>query len=129
MAKGQREIQIHSASSSPLIPSMVGAGDAARALVWPGMGAQTRSMHLIDLSKQGQTRELRHDSEAVYYVISGNVIATDRDTGTVHRVPEGGMILVEPATRYVLSSPHGPAEVVGGPCPPDRGLYDGMLEG
>jgi glyoxylate utilization-related uncharacterized protein len=120
------DIQVISSESSPTVPSMVSGGGEARALVWPGMGAKTRSLHLIHLMPKDTTCEFKHASEAVYYVVKGEVTAIDLDSDDTHHVSEGGMIFVEPGTKYVLSCSDGPSDVVGGPCPPDPSLYREM---
>jgi mannose-6-phosphate isomerase-like protein (cupin superfamily) len=120
------EIQVLSPETSPTIPNMVLAGGTARALIWPGMGASARSLHLIELDPGGETQQMRHASEAVYYVLQGEAAVTDLDVGRAHRVPEGGIIFVEPETTYVLSGSGRPTEIVGGPCPADPRLYEGM---
>ena len=108
---------------------MIRGEGSARALVWPGMGAEKRSLHLLELMPGGETRSLKHDSEAVYYVAEGQVVAHDLDIGEAYEVLEGGMIFVEPDTSYVLSCAKVPTRLVGGPCPPDPTLYAGMEEG
>jgi quercetin dioxygenase-like cupin family protein len=98
----------------------------ARALVWPGVGAHMRSMHRISLEGGGRTVSLRHPMEAVYYVIRGEVEIEDLDTRAQHRVEPGGMFLVDPGTRYRIAAGSDGSELVGGPCPADPKLYDGM---
>jgi hypothetical protein len=64
--------------------------------------------------------------EAVYYVISGEVEVEDIDTRTRHRVGLGGMFLVDPGTAYRIVGTAEGSELVGGPCPADPNLYDGL---
>ena len=123
------EIKVISSESSPAIPRMVKGRGTMHALVWPGMGARMRSLHLTQLKSNSATRKLRHDSEAVYYVIRGDVVAADLDTGESHEVQEGGFIFIEPMTTYSLRCSRGSSEIVGGPCPPDPNLYEGMSWG
>lgn len=104
---------------------MIEGDGSAYALVWPGMGARKRSLHFIQLMPGRQTRRLRHDSEAVYYVVKGEVIAIDLETDQTQEAVEGTMIFVEAGTTYVLHSVDS-SDVVGGPCPPDWSLYEGM---
>lgn len=110
------------ATSLPIVEQ---AG-SARALVWPGTGAHMRSMHRISLANGGLTTSLRHPMEAVYYVISGEVDVEDVDTRTRHRVGPGGMFLVDPGTGYRIAASGNGSELVGGPCPADPTLYDGL---
>jgi mannose-6-phosphate isomerase-like protein (cupin superfamily) len=107
----------------PRLPIVDGEG-IARAVIWPGAGARLRSMHLIRLGSQARTIEMTHPMEAVYYVISGAVLATDVSTRSTQRAVDGSMILVEPGTPYLLRAEGAAVEMVGGPCPPDRAIYD-----
>jgi hypothetical protein len=61
--------------------------------------------------------------EAVYYVIAGTVEVHDLDVDARHQVITGGMILVDPGTRYRIAAGPGGSEVVGGPSPADPMLY------
>lgn len=106
----------------PSLPIVHGDG-IARALVWPGMGARSRSMHWITLQPSARTIPLVHPMEAVYYVMSGNASLFDRDAGTTHEAVMGSMILIEPRTTYAIAAQGETVEVVGGPCPPDPELY------
>jgi quercetin dioxygenase-like cupin family protein len=101
----------------PDVP-VVETGGRARALVWPGVGAQFRSMHLIELDPGGRTRPQVHDAEAVYYVVTGggSVGAEDLEEGSMIHVAAGG--------QYVLEAGAEGMQVVGGPSPPDASLYE-----
>ncbi|MGH8872436.1 MAG: cupin domain-containing protein [Acidimicrobiia bacterium] len=92
-------------------------------LVGPGMGAHLRSMHRISLRPGGRTVPLRHPMEAVYYVIAGAGEVHDLDLDVRHQIVVGGMVLVDPGTRYRITAGLDGSEVVGGPCPPDPQLY------
>ena len=106
----------------PILPIVEGDG-AARAVIWPGMGAEARSMHRITLNPGARTERLRHPMEAVYYVISGVASVHDGANGTSEQLRPGSMAFVEPNTVYVLSAGRERVDLVGGPCPPDRSLY------
>ena len=67
--------------------------------------------------------------EAVYYVISGEVDIEDVDTRARHRVGPGGMFLVDPGTGYRIAANADGSELVGGPCPADPTIYDGLWTG
>jgi quercetin dioxygenase-like cupin family protein len=98
--------------------AVVERNGSARALVWPGIGAQLRSMHLIELEPGGRTWPQCHDAEAVYYVIAGGGgVGTDE-------LEEGSMIHVAPGTEYVLEAGAEGMQLVGGPSPPDGSLYE-----
>jgi quercetin dioxygenase-like cupin family protein len=103
----------------PELP-VVESGGSARALVWPGVGARLRSMHLITLEPGGRTRPQRHDAEAVYYVIEGD----GRVLGAAQPLEEGSMIHIAPGSEYVLEAGGDGMQVIGGPSPPDASLYE-----
>ncbi|MPZ68201.1 MAG: hypothetical protein GEU71_01560 [Actinobacteria bacterium] len=109
--------------SCPSLPLVDGDG-YARAVIWPGIGAHLRSMHLIHLNSGAQTKEQRHPMEAVYYVIEGDAIAIDPSNGSSQVATQGSMIFVEPDTSYEIHATSMTAKIVGGPCPPDPHLYE-----
>jgi quercetin dioxygenase-like cupin family protein len=98
--------------------ALVESGGSARALVWPGVGARLRSMHLISLEPAGRTRPQRHHAEAVYYVIEGG-----GSVGADESLEEGSMIHIAPGAEYVLEAGSDGMQFVGGPSPPDASLY------
>jgi len=102
---------------------IIEAGGRAWAVAWPGVGAHLRSMHRVSLQPDGNTVPLRHPMESVYYVLEGAAVATDLDLRQDHKLSAGSMILIDPGTRYVLRATEAGAEIVGGPCPPDPGMY------
>ena len=105
------------------LPLVEGGGEV-RAIIWPGMAARHRSMHYIALAAGARTVPHRHpDSEAVYYVISGEGAIRDLDAGATHVVHAGSVVLTTPATRYQIVASNRGLVCVGGPCPPDPALY------
>jgi quercetin dioxygenase-like cupin family protein len=98
-------------------------GGRAWAVVWPGVGAHLRSMHRISLIPTGSTVPMRHPMEATYYVLAGTVEVDDLESRTRHVLVAGSMALIDPGTSYRMIAGPGGCEVVGGPCPPDPGLY------
>jgi quercetin dioxygenase-like cupin family protein len=106
------------------LPLVEGGGEV-RAIIWPGMAARHRSMHYIALAAGARTMPHRHpDSEAVYYMISGEGAVLDLDTGATHAVHPGSVVLMTPGTRYqIAAAPTAAMTCVGGPCPPDPALY------
>jgi quercetin dioxygenase-like cupin family protein len=106
----------------PVLPLVDGEG-IARAVIWPGIGASLRSMHLVELSPDAKTVPMRHPMEAVYYVIEGRAVALDLDDDSANNVGAGSMIFVEPNTEYVIAADGQAVRLVGGPCPPDFDLY------
>ncbi len=114
---------LDSGETCPKLPLVEGTGEA-RAVVWPGVGATMRSFHRISMANGARTVELTHPMEAVYYVISGTAAALDLSDGTRHALTAGSFAHVEPATPYVIKAGSGGAEIIGGPCPPDRAIYE-----
>ncbi|HEY7632660.1 MAG TPA: cupin domain-containing protein [Thermoleophilaceae bacterium] len=103
----------------PSIDLVEGEG-SARALVWPDVGAEFRSMHLILLGAGARTRRQRHQDEAVYYVLGGS--------GSVagEQLEEGSMVHVAAGAAYVFEAGADGLELIGGPSPPDAGVYEGV---
>lgn len=107
---------------SPELPIVEGTG-TAHAIVWPGVGAQIRSIHRISLGVGARTKEMSHPMEAVYYIIEGSGSVGDPSTSSDDELVEGSMIFVEPHTTYSIRAGDGGIEIMGGPCPPDPALY------
>jgi mannose-6-phosphate isomerase-like protein (cupin superfamily) len=116
------EIQVIDLDQGPSLPIVEGDG-SAHAVIWPGMGAQLRSIHRIELMGGARTVQLRHSSEAVYYVVRGGGEAVDADADEVHALVPGAMIHIDPGTQYVLRAGADGISLVGGPSPPDPDLY------
>lgn len=108
--------------SSPEVPMVDGAGRAV-AIVWPGVGARERSMHLIELPGGGRTLPLSHPSEAVFYVKGGAGAVSGPADGTQPLV-EGSMVHVGPGTAYRFEAGADGLVLIGGPCPFDPKLYE-----
>lgn len=107
----------------PALDLVEGDGDA-RALVWPGVGAAMRSMHLVSLGAGARTRPQLHSAEAVYYVLEGGgTVGSPGGDGGAMALEPGSMIHVKPGTPYRLEAAEAGLEVVGGPSPPDPALY------
>jgi quercetin dioxygenase-like cupin family protein len=111
--------------SCPMLPLVEGEG-VARAVIWPGVGAQLRSMQRIRLGPGARTVPLRHAMEAVYYVMSGAGTVLDPDDPLARPLVEGAMVHVEPGTAYLFQGGPGGIEILGGPCPADPALYAGL---
>ena len=118
---------LSSSESSPRLPIIESDG-RARAVVWPGVGAMHRSMHLIELGSGGRTKPLSHPSDAVYHLCEGSAAATDPDEGTSHELAVGAMLHIDAGTTYRIEAGAGGALLVGGPCPPDPALYEHLEE-
>ena len=105
---------------------MIAAQGRAWAVIWPGMGAQCRSLHRVSLAPGGSSLPLRHPGEAVYYVLAGRGRVEDA-AGTAYPLIEGSMVHVAPQGRYHFQAEDAGLELIGGPCPADPALYDGTL--
>lgn len=92
-------------------------------IIWPGMGATERSIHLFVLGPGSRTIRMRHPSEAAYYVVEGEAQVVDHDTGSSSLLKAGSMFHVEPDTTYWIEAGPPGGRILGGPCPPDPALY------
>jgi mannose-6-phosphate isomerase-like protein (cupin superfamily) len=117
-----REIRILEGSEGPELPIVDGAG-SARAIVWPGTGARSRSLHHLWLGAGSGTVELLHPSDAVYYVIAGAGSVLDAGAQDDQELRAGSMIHVDAGTRYAVRAGDDGIELVGGPAPADDALY------
>jgi quercetin dioxygenase-like cupin family protein len=86
MTDAVRIIDARDVSAHPVLPIVEDEQGEARAIVWPGIGANDRSLHQIRLAPGARTVELAHPSEAVYYVVEGS-----------GEVTEGGPCPADPA--------------------------------
>jgi mannose-6-phosphate isomerase-like protein (cupin superfamily) len=113
---------IDGAVDCPALPIVAGAGTAT-AVIWPGVGAEQRSMHSIRLERDASTVVLSHPSDCVYYVIQGAGVIVDGATGAVQPLCEGAMVHIDAGDSYLLRADGDAMSVVGGPCPPDPAFY------
>ncbi len=114
---------IDSATEGFEIP-IVASGGNARVVMWPGNGAVYRTFHLIFLDPSGKTIPLRHQSDSVYYVISGCGVVTDVGAGTKSVLAEGAMVHIDRGDAYCFEADDaGGMRILGGPCPADPELY------
>ena len=119
------EVVVATTDQGPQLAIVAGEG-TAHAVIWPGMGAELRSMHRISLAGRSRTTPLTHPADAVYYVISGGGEAVDGDTGEGGALIEGSMVHVDAGTPYELVAGDEGMELIGGPCPADPSLYEGV---
>lgn len=103
---------------------IVDAGGTARAVLWPGVGALHRSIHVLTLAEASATQVLCHPSDAVYYVSSGSAHVHDQSVGISTEVGVGSMFHVDAGTSYSVVSTSSDTVIIGGPCPPDESLYE-----
>jgi quercetin dioxygenase-like cupin family protein len=122
MAMPQSVTVLDGDSGCPRLPIVTGQGTAL-AIVWPGVGAQMRSMCRIVLEAGSATVQLSHPMEAVYYVIAGTGTVIDPSLGETRPVVEGSMVHIEPGTRYSFMAGRSRLEIIGGPCPADAELF------
>jgi len=118
---------LDSGEGCPELP-LVETGGIARAVVWPGVGAEMRSMHRIELAPGGRTRPQSHAMEAVYFVVSGAASVSGTDPGPAQPLVTGSMVHVGPNTAYVFEAGADGALILGGPCPADPALYRALAE-
>ncbi|MDR5684439.1 MAG: hypothetical protein QN163_10535 [Armatimonadota bacterium] len=117
-------IQVLNEDGAPRLPLLEGDGRFV-ALVWPGVGARHRSLHLISLLPGTRTVRLLHaESEAVYCAIRGCGFVLDEQTGQEQPIAEGAMFHVTEGTPYRIRAGQRGLVCVGGPCPPDPSLYE-----
>jgi hypothetical protein len=128
MSAPAQEIRILDGSEGPELP-IVERGGVARAIVWPGIGAQRRSLHRIWLEDGASTVELRHPSDAVYCVIEGSGSVEDRSAADAHQLSLGSMFHVDAGTAYTICAGEAGMQVVGGPAPADAGMYAHLPRG
>jgi quercetin dioxygenase-like cupin family protein len=104
----------------PLVP-----GGDARAVVWPGMGAKNAGLHYV-IMKPGQENvpHVHSLSEDIIYVIQGEGMAVDFDSGTEHPFTKGSVIYVSPGTNHTIRAT-GKEDyiVVGTLAPADTEMY------
>jgi len=120
---GQTVQVLPSSEACPSVAMLAGEG-FARAVAWPGVGASLRSMIHVRLEPGAATRSLAHEMEAVYYVISGS--GSVADGAERQELVAGSMAFVEPGTEYTFEAGGGGMELVGGPCPADPALFEGL---
>ncbi|WP_407180769.1 hypothetical protein [Bradyrhizobium sp. STM 3562] len=116
---------IDSAVGCPEIPIVRGEGNA-KLVLSPHNGASFRSFQLVSLGSGACTIELRHPSDAAYYVIEGEGAIVDATTGVRFDLAEGHMVHIDAGDRYRIEAGAAGINVIGGPCPPDQDLYGGI---
>lgn len=119
------QVRVLDGTSGAELPIAASRG-TARAILWPGTGTELRSLHRIDLAPGGETVELTHPADAVYYVVTGGGEVEDASDRSSERLVEGSMVHVDAGTTYVLRAAEAGMEVVGGPAPADPALYESV---
>ncbi|HEY4278547.1 MAG TPA: hypothetical protein VGM91_10025 [Conexibacter sp.] len=108
--------------AGPQLALVEGSG-RAQAVVWPGVGAHARSMHVIALVGGSRTRVQSHPGEAVYYVFEGSGEVVEPGGSDAQELTVGSMVHVDGGTAYVFAAGDDGLELVGGPSPADPSLY------
>jgi quercetin dioxygenase-like cupin family protein len=121
----QDRVQVLDAQGGPDLP-VVESGGTATAVIWPGMGAELRSMLRLSLEDGGSTVRLSHPSDAVYYVIAGGGEVSDGEGGGAQPLVEGSMVHIDAGDSYAFRAGPEGLEAVGGPAPADPALYEGV---
>ncbi len=103
--------------------TIVENGGKALAVVWPGVGALHRSMHMVRLDGDGRTKPLSHPSDAVYHLCEGSATAVNGDSGESFEIGVGAMLHIDAGTTYRIDAGPAGALLIGGPCPPDPAQY------
>ncbi len=114
---------LDSGDACPTLP-IIEQGGSARAVVWPGVGALHRSMHVIRLDANAATTPLSHPSDAVYHLCEGTATAADPEGGDSFDIEVGAMLHIDAGTTYRIEAGGEGALLVGGPCPPDPAMYE-----
>jgi len=118
----QNAVMVLSSRSPRRALDIVEHRGTAEAIVWPGMGAQHRSLHRIVLERRGRTATQRHASEAAYLLVRGEAHIIDETSGERFALDAGSMVHIGEGVPYRFEAAAA-AELVGGPCPPDQSLY------
>ena len=119
----KREVHVlRAADHGPALAIVEGEG-LAKPIVWPGVGANLRSMQRIELAAHSRTITLQHQVEAVYFVMRGGGSVRDPNQAGGDELVEGSMVHVEPTTVYLFEAGSNGIVLLGGPCPADPGLY------
>lgn len=117
-----RVVIVDSASALPELDIVDGEGQV-KVLLWPGNGAEHRSMHWHHLEDGSALVPLCHPSDCVYYVLGGSGEVIDADSGESQPLRGGSVVHIDRNDRYHIRATGGTIEFVGGPCPPDPDLY------
>lgn len=113
---------IDSAVDCPEIPLVDGQGNA-KVILWPGNGAEFRSMHLFTLFQGDCSKILRHANDCVYYVVEGAGRIEGLDGADTQELVEGSIVHIDANDGYRVVAGDEGIKYLGGPCPPDEALY------
>ena len=116
-------VMVLSRTSARRALAIVESGGRAEAIVWPGMGAQWRSLHRLELGPGGRTVVLQHASEAVYFVTTGDAEIVDERSGDHLALPVGSMVHIGPEHPYRFVGATATRAVRWQACPPDVTMY------
>jgi len=125
MTKLADKVSILDGAEGPELDLVEGEGEA-RAIVWPGVGAQARSLHRVWLKPGARMVEQRHPGEAAYYVIAGGGWVVDAADAERQSLRQGSMFHVDDGTAYSAQAGDEGMELIGGPSPADPALYEDL---
>lgn len=113
---------IDSAVDCPEIPLVDGKGNA-KVVLWPGNGAEFRSIQLFTLEKGDRLIPLKHVNDCVYYVIEGTGFVESLPDNETQNLIEGSILHIDANDEYRILAGDNGIRFLGGPCPPDNALY------
>jgi quercetin dioxygenase-like cupin family protein len=116
---------IDSTAECPELPIVEGQG-TAKVILWPGNGAEYRSIQLFTLEKGDRLHPMRHQSDCVYYIIKGDGVIVDLSGMQAQPLVEGSMIHIDAQDSYRIEAGDAGIRFLGGPCPPDAALYENL---
>lgn len=118
-------VRVVDSNASTAMLNIIEGGGNAKVALWPGNGALYRSFQIVDLAPGSATIALSHASDCVYYVIEGQGAIVDAATLVEVPLVEGSMVHIDRGDSYRLKAAAADGlKLLGGPCPPDPGLYD-----
>ena len=101
----------------PELDIVLGDG-SCREVDGPRSGASLRSLYAIELVEGASTIAMRHQVEAVYYVIDGKASVESAAANEHLTLEQGGMFHVSPGTDYRIVASSA-VFLIGGPSPVD----------
>lgn len=113
---------IDSAVDCPEVPLVEGKGNA-KVVLWPGNGAEFRSIQLFTLEKGDRLIPLKHVNDCVYYVIEGAGVVESIPDRETQPLIEGSIVHIDASDEYRIHAGDNGMRFLGGPCPPDEALY------
>jgi quercetin dioxygenase-like cupin family protein len=107
------------------LPLIEGSGEAS-VVLWPGNGAQYRTMQILDLAPGDRTIDLSHVQDCVYYVRAGEGAVRNLASGEAQPLRQGSVVHIDGGDRYRIEAGGAGLGLVGGPVPADPALYESL---